>query len=336
MPDLSFVLQYLTPVAEHPLLFSVLLLLSFFAGVGSCAFWLYRRQRKWQRDTEETLEQNIQSRTLELQVALTELAEKNRELEEQNTRDALSGVRNRAYFDKKIQAEIKRSRREQRPLSLVMLDIDHFKAINDTHGHLAGDAVIRGVAQRIQAQLKRSSDHICRYGGEEFALILPNTDAAGVLAFAEQIRASIASAPFETEIGPLQVQISAGCFTNIAEAGSFSGDYVQAADQALYAAKQAGRNQVKVFQNPEHNPETNPHKLAATGAVATITAQTAAALAADASTLSLSERDELAALLAEPVEPAGDDAVTVDPVMQSTVTAEHPVAAKDVKDESIQ
>lgn len=328
MPDLSFVLQYLTPVAEHPLLFSLLMFLSFLAGVGGCAFWLYRRQRKWQRDTEETLEQNIQSRTLELQVALTELAEKNRELEEQNTRDALSGVRNRAYFDKKIQAEIKRSRREQRPLSLVMLDIDHFKAINDTHGHLAGDAVIRGVAQRIQAQLKRSSDHICRYGGEEFALILPNTDAAGVLSFAEQIRASIASAPFETEIGPLQVQISAGCFTNIAEAGSFSADYVQAADQALYAAKQAGRNQVKVYQNPD-----NP---AVTGAVSTVTAQTAAALAADSSTLSLSERDELAALLAEPVEPAGDDAVAVDASIQSTNVPDHPLAAKDVKDESIQ
>jgi diguanylate cyclase (GGDEF)-like protein len=326
MPDLSFILQYLTPVAEHPLLFSLLMLLSFLAGAGGCAFWLYRRQRRWQRDTEETLEQNIQSRTLELQVALTELAEKNRELEEQNTRDALSGVRNRAYFDKKIQAEIKRSRREQRPLSLVMLDIDHFKAINDTHGHLAGDAVIRGVAQRIQAQLKRSSDHICRYGGEEFALILPNTNAAGVLSFAEQIRASIASTPFETEIGPLQVQISAGCFTNIAEAGSLGADYVQAADQALYSAKQAGRNQVKVYQNPDQPA----------GAAATITAQTAAALAADASTLSLSERDELAALLAESVEPAGDDAAAVDPEIQSTTTANHTVAAKDVKDESIQ
>ncbi len=86
---------------------------------------------------------------------------------------------NRAYFDKKFQAELKRSRREKRPLALVMLDIDHFKLINDTYGHLAGDAVIRGVAQRIQDLLKRSSDNVCRYGGEEFALILPNTDADG-------------------------------------------------------------------------------------------------------------------------------------------------------------
>ncbi len=97
-------------------------------------------------------------------------------------------MRNRAYFDKKIQAELKRSRREQGPLALVMLDIDHFKQINDNHGHLAGDAVIRGVAEKHSRLLKRSSDYVCRYGGEEFALILPNTDADGVLELAEQIR----------------------------------------------------------------------------------------------------------------------------------------------------
>jgi diguanylate cyclase (GGDEF)-like protein len=237
---------WLTTIIDYPMHFLLCSLFSFTLGIAICAFVVYRRQLRWQRDTAERLEDSIQTRTFELQVALNELADKNRILEEQNTLDALSGVRNRAYFDKKILAELKRSRREQGPLALVMLDIDHFKQINDNHGHLAGDAVIRGVAQRIQNLLKRSSDHVCRYGGEEFALILPNTDAEGVLALAEQIRLSIADAPFDTEIGPLAVQISAGCFASIAGPEMVSTDFIHAADQALYQAKTAGRNQVKL------------------------------------------------------------------------------------------
>jgi len=237
---------WLATLTAYPVHFLLSILLSFSLGAAMCAFVVYRRQLRWQHDTAERLEDSIQTRTFELQVALNELADKNRILEEQNTLDALSGVRNRAYFDKKILAELKRSRREQRPLALVMLDIDHFKQINDNHGHLAGDAVIRGVAQRIQDLLKRSSDYVCRYGGEEFALILPNTDGEGVLALAEQIRQSIAEQPFATEIGDLSVKISAGCFASIAGPEMVSTDFIHAADQALYQAKTAGRNQVKL------------------------------------------------------------------------------------------
>lgn len=246
MPDFQPVINFFAPVLQYPWLFALLISLSFSIGAALCALVVYRKQLIWQRETAERLEDSIQSRTLELQVALTELGEKNRALEEQNTLDALSGVRNRAYFDKKIQAEMKRSRREQRPLALVMLDIDHFKQINDQYGHLAGDAVIRGVAQRIQSLLKRSSDHVCRYGGEEFALILPNTDAEGVVTLAEQIRQSIAEQPFETEIGALPVHISAGCYAAVAESEMVGTDYIQAADQALYSAKHGGRNQVQL------------------------------------------------------------------------------------------
>ena len=296
MPDLSWLLSYLQPLQQYSWWFTGALLLGVLLGHASCTLWLYRRQRKWQKETEETLEDNIQARTLELQFALTELAEKNKALEEQTTLDALSGVRNRAYFDKKIQAEIKRSRREQRPLSLVMLDIDHFKQINDNHGHLAGDAVIRGVAQRIQAQLKRSSDHICRYGGEEFALILPNTDADGVLAFAEQIRASIAATPFDTEIGPLAVQISAGCYAMTADAAMVSTDYIQAADAALYQAKQAGRNQVLLHDSAQP---------------ANATDATAASSQSGRVLIDNAERDAFAALLC-------DDAVSNDQALKET------------------
>ncbi|WP_296298101.1 GGDEF domain-containing protein [Rheinheimera sp.] len=241
MPDFKLLLQ---PLQLYPWHFVVLAFLGALFGAALFAVLVYRRQLKWQQETAEQLEENIQTRTFELQVALNELADKNRILEEQNTQDALTGVRNRAYFDKKIQAELKRSRREQRPLALVMLDIDHFKQINDNHGHLAGDAVIKGVAEKIARSLKRSSDYVCRYGGEEFALILPNTDAAGVFELAEQIRLSIAAHPFDTEIGPLPVQISAGCYAAVAAPDMVSTDFIHAADQALYQAKTAGRNQV--------------------------------------------------------------------------------------------
>lgn len=257
---------WLQPFSQFPWHFISLAALSLLVGASSCGWVLYRRHSRWQHDTEERLEDSIQTRTFELQVVLNELADKNRILEEQNTLDALSGVRNRAYFDKKFQAELKRSRREKRPLALVMLDIDHFKLINDTYGHLAGDAVIRGVAQRIQELLKRSSDNVCRYGGEEFALILPNTDAGGVMALAEQIRHSIAEKPFPTEVAELQVQVSVGCYVAIATAEMVSTDYIHAADQALYQAKTAGRNQIKLYPSPPTEAEStvaegNPDEL---------------------------------------------------------------------------
>lgn len=236
----------LQPLQAYPWYFlgwtSVWVLLT----IAAYSLTIYRKQLTWQEETAGALENAIQSRTLELQATLAELAEKNKALEEQNTRDALTGVRNRAYFDKKLLAEMKRSRREQRPLGLVMLDIDHFKKINDQHGHVAGDAVIRGVAARISQQLKRSSDHVCRYGGEEFAIILPNTDIDGVNTLAEHIRLAIATLPLPTEIGDLAVTISAGCYSAVAEAEMAITHYTEAADRALYQAKQGGRNQVCV------------------------------------------------------------------------------------------
>ena len=239
--------QIVEPLLSLPWHFATVAVAFTLIGIAVCALVVYRKQLRWQHETEERLEDAIQTRTFELQVTLTELAEKNRALEEQNTLDALTGIRNRAYFDKKLQAELKRSRREQRPLGLVILDIDHFKQINDEHGHVAGDAVIRGLAQRLAQLLKRSSDHVCRYGGEEFALILPNTDAEGVLALAEQIREHVESAPFTTEIGDLPVHISAGCYSAIPTPDTLNTEFIHAADQALYQAKRGGRNQVQLF-----------------------------------------------------------------------------------------
>lgn len=212
---------------------------------GLLAWLLFHLQQKqWQLNVADQLEDSIQQRTLELQITLTELADKNKQLEQQSTRDALTTLRNRAFFDQKLNAEIKRSRRERSTLVLLMIDIDHFKTINDTHGHLVGDLVIKEVASCLQQELKRSTDHLCRYGGEEFAIILPNTDKDGAMLLAEQVRLCLENQRIQYEELELSVSVSIGCYSAVAEISSVSADYIQAADTALYLAKNEGRNKV--------------------------------------------------------------------------------------------
>lgn len=223
-------------------------LIGFGAGAVFTALlaWLlfYLQQKKWQLNVADQLEDSIQQRTLELQITLTELADKNKLLEQQSTRDALTGVRNRAFFDQKLSAEIKRSRRERSTLGLLMIDIDHFKAFNDNHGHLVGDLVIKEVANCLQQELKRSTDHLCRYGGEEFAIILPNTDKDGAMVLAEQVRLCLENQRIQYEDLELSISVSIGCYAAVAEISSTNAEYIQAADIALYQAKNEGRNRV--------------------------------------------------------------------------------------------
>uniref|UniRef100_A0A486XV04 diguanylate cyclase n=1 Tax=Rheinheimera sp. BAL341 TaxID=1708203 RepID=A0A486XV04_9GAMM len=207
--------------------------------------------RRWQYKADE-LENALRSHSFELQITLDELAEKNQKLQQQTERDALSGLFNRAYFDRQMRAELKRSRREQRPLALVLLDIDHFKQVNDTYGHVSGDEVIKRVAQLIQQQLKRPADKLCRYGGEEFALILPNTQTQGAETLAELIRSEL-----EADTTQPPVTISAGCFAAIADPNSDSNSFIHNADQALYQAKTSGRNQVKCYAAAINQPQLN-------------------------------------------------------------------------------
>lgn len=229
------------------------LLIGFSSGVvlTALASWLlfYLQQKKWQMTVADQLEDSIQQRTLELQITLIELAEKNKLLEQQSTIDALTGVRNRTFFDQKLSAEIKRSRRERSTLALLMIDIDHFKSFNDNHGHLVGDLVIKEVAQSLQQELKRSTDYLCRYGGEEFAIILPNTDSEGAMLLAEQLRLCLENQRIQHEKLELSISVSIGCYAGVAEINSVSIDYIQAADIALYRAKNEGRN--RVVCNPE-------------------------------------------------------------------------------------
>ncbi len=164
------------------------------------------------------------------------LQDVNSKLSELATLDALTQLRNRRAFEERLEDETRRWRRHGSDVSLVMLDIDHFKAFNDTYGHPKGDEVLRAVGRLLRRSL-RASDFPARFGGEEFAIILPNTDRAGSLVVAEQVRRAIAGAVWEDR----PITASVGVAT-LSEEISTSEELVDFADRALYRSKQAGRN----------------------------------------------------------------------------------------------
>jgi diguanylate cyclase (GGDEF)-like protein len=156
--------------------------------------------------------------------------------------DGLTGVHNKRYFLEFLDREMARCMRYGRPLALVMFDIDHFKRINDQHGHLTGDYVLKEMARRLSARIRRD-ELLARYGGEEFAAVLPETGRAGALEFGESLRQIVAREPFEFENDKLSVTISVGIAVVDKEALDLMA-FVKAADENLYRAKRAGRNQV--------------------------------------------------------------------------------------------
>ncbi len=155
--------------------------------------------------------------------------------------DGLTGLGNRAAFDKRWAEKVAESRRYGTPLSLAMLDIDYFKRINDTYGHPAGDQVLVGLAQSLQSE-SRSPDIACRYGGEEFALIMPSTGPAEAQIVAERIRAALA-AQIWSRHPDSPITVSVGLVGSSGPIGDVTPDrWLEAADRNLYAAKRAGRN----------------------------------------------------------------------------------------------
>jgi len=197
-----------------------------------------------EQQAKDELEYKVQERTLELEITLRELSDANRELERLNTIDPLTGIKNRRHFDKRLVAEGRRSRRERTTLALVMLDIDHFKSINDNYGHDVGDKCIIHIAELAKSFIKRPSDDICRYGGEEFAFILPNTEADGAANLIEQIRQAIEDKPFIADGKQISVTASAGVSSGIVDADGGETAILKRADTALYEAKEQGRNRV--------------------------------------------------------------------------------------------
>ena len=161
------------------------------------------------------------------------------------TRDQLTGLLNRRELDRVLAEERERALRFGHRLALVMVDIDHFKSINDTHGHPTGDAVLREVARRLGNEV-RNVDRVARFGGEEFALILVQTDAAAGLDVARRVCAAIEGTPIMAEGRELRVTVSAGVAA-LPDDGRTESALVAAADKALYAAKQRGRNRALAF-----------------------------------------------------------------------------------------
>ena len=203
-----------------------------------------------EKETNDRLEQLVKARTLELQSALDELSIANERLQTISVTDALTGLHNRYYFDEHYKIEFKRAYRDQSEIALIMLDIDHFKRVNDQYGHPAGDECLRQVAQCIKRQVGRESDICCRLGGEEFAIILPATPLIGALEVAENIRRALGNVVVSWEAEQFSVTASLGVSSVIPQSiqeNSFQ-FLINQADQALYQAKHQGRNQVVIFE----------------------------------------------------------------------------------------
>src|SRR5262245_48919345 len=158
------------------------------------------------------------------------------------TIDGLTQIYNKRYFLETLEREISRAHRYRRELSLIMFDIDFFKKINDTYGHLAGDYVLKHLASVIKARIRRE-DIMARYGGEEFAIVLPEIDSFNAAQFAEKIRKLVEKTLFKFEETKIPVTISVGVTSIVAEMHD-PAEFIKKADEKLYQAKSQGRNQV--------------------------------------------------------------------------------------------
>jgi two-component system cell cycle response regulator len=170
-----------------------------------------------------------------------QLLSREHELEAMAYYDELTGVANRRFAVRQLRALLSRARRHDQELSVVLLDADRFKSLNDRHGHGAGDDVLRGLADRLRSRV-REEDVVARFGGEEFLVILPDTGASGAATAAEDLRAAVAAQPFSVGRFALRLTVSAGWAT---WRGESLERFVARADRGLYAAKEAGRDCVR-------------------------------------------------------------------------------------------
>jgi diguanylate cyclase (GGDEF)-like protein len=231
---------------------------------------LARRTRELERELEhrqraeaelqgirDDLENRVRERTQALEARNEELSRLRLALETANQRlkrlvavDALTGIANRRHFDRALDRELRRARRERQPLSLIFLDLDEFKRFNDTYGHTQGDEVLRRVALTLDETFRRGGDLVARYGGEEFAVVLPGVDARRAGLYAERLRRRVwrlAITSVASQVSD-RITISAGVATVTPHAPGFidatPDALLRAADQALYRAKCQGRNRV--------------------------------------------------------------------------------------------
>ena len=198
----------------------------------------------------------VEATNRELYKMRSDLVESNRELERLSTLDALTGISNRRRFDYVLSEEWRRAARSKSPLALIMVDIDHFKPYNDTHGHVAGDHVLNSVGEVMQAAHRRAGDLVARYGGEEFAVILAETGPEGATQVAELLREQVLGLGIVHGASPVNenLTISAGVASAVPKPGEERTELIKRADEAMYLAKQRGRNRVEV-----NGPESAEH-----------------------------------------------------------------------------
>lgn len=188
-----------------------------------------------QKQANDALEQRVAERTQELEYA-------NKKLQELSDTDQLTGLKNRRYLNQFLESEFARSNRYQHSIAILMIDIDHFKSVNDNYGHLAGDLCLKTVAEQISQCNREPTDLVARYGGEEFCFVLPETTATGAQVVAERILRQIENTAVTLKSGSLRVTCSIGFYASVPTSAKEVNTFIDRADAALYHSKQNGRN----------------------------------------------------------------------------------------------
>lgn len=214
-----------------------------------------------QKGITEMLERRVAERTCELDKALAHVAEANKKLTALSHTDGLTGLGNRIYLNEVMDSEWRRLQRSGEPFSVLMLDIDHFKNVNDTYGHLCGDVCLKQVARTAQDLLQRPADGAFRYGGEEFVVLLPATDEQGALYLGEQIRQKVSDLVVGCEGQEIRFTVSIGVGCLIPDANTSPADLLHNADVALYDAKHGGRNRVCSFNTRQEGCPSHENKV---------------------------------------------------------------------------
>ncbi len=193
-----------------------------------------------QRRANDTLEQRVKERT-------HELAEANASLADLSTRDALTTLRSRRYFNERFHDEFARAVRENAPLSVLMIDVDHFKEVNESFGHLVGDECLIAIANVLRVTISRATDTLARYGGEEFVILLPDTGADGARKVAERVRVAVETLAIEASGELIRLSVSVGVMCGAPGRSARREIFLSRAEDALHEAKQRGRNRVHVL-----------------------------------------------------------------------------------------